>query len=118
VLGFEGTDLEVESDERLEQTMVEEEVYVILFSAQSEPVLTADEAEAVTEFKEELLQSLNQPVLEFALLPGAADAEEFEVVVAFHHLVRLLRECSGKARGKLCVFFSFTARSYAPALIW
>ena len=60
------------------------------FWPEGQPVLAADEAEAVAEFEEERLQAGDQPVFEFALLHLPADAEEFEVVGALEHLVGLL----------------------------
>ena len=56
-LWLEGTDLEIEGDERLEESVIEEEVDEILLFPQGDAVLPADEAKAVAEFKEEGLQA-------------------------------------------------------------
>ena len=52
----------------------------IPFSAQGKPILAADEAKAVAEFEKELLQALNNPILQLAVLHRPADAEEFKII--------------------------------------
>src|SRR6266446_5880281 len=89
---LERADLEIECDQRPEETVVKEQVNEILLPAQREPVLPPDERKAVTEFEDEVTQPFDKPVLEFALLHRLADAEELKVVRAFEHLVRLLGE--------------------------
>jgi len=92
MLRLEGTDLEIEGDEGFKETVVEQQVYKVFLPAKDKTVLPPDEAEAVAEFEDEALKMGDEPVFELALLDGAADAKEFQIVPAFHHLVRLFRE--------------------------
>ena len=104
ILRLERADLQIEGHQRLEEAVVEEQINEILLLPQREPVLAADEAEAVAEFEDEGLQPGDEPVFEFALLHGAADAEEFEVVGAFEHLVRLLGKMLRQGEGEIVGF--------------
>ena len=52
-------------------------------------MLAADETEAVTQFEKELLKAGGQTVFEFSLFDSAVKPEEFQVVRALEHLVRL-----------------------------
>ena len=72
--------------------MVEEEIDEILLLPEGDPVLAADEAEAVAEFEQEGLQAGDEAVFEFAFPHGAAQAEELQVVGTLEHLVGLLGE--------------------------
>ena len=65
---LERADFQVEGDERLEEAVVEEQVDEILLLPEREPVLAADETEAVAEFEQEGLQAGDEPVFEFAFL--------------------------------------------------
>jgi len=91
-LRLEGADFEVEGDEGLEEAVVEEEVDEILLFPEGDPMLAADEAEAVAEFEQEGLQARDEAVFEFAFPHGAAQAEEFQIVGTLEHLVGLLGE--------------------------
>ena len=91
-LRFEGADFEVEGDEGLEEAVVEEEVDEILLFPEGDPVLAADEAEAVAEFEQEGLQARDEAGFEFAFPHGAAQAEKFQIVGTLEHLVGLLGE--------------------------
>ena len=71
------------------------------FWPKRQPVLAADEAEAVAEFEQERLQTGDQPVFEFAFLDRPADAEELEVVGTLEHLVRLLGQMLRQGEGEV-----------------
>jgi hypothetical protein len=97
--------VKIERHQRPEEAVIEKQINEILLLAEREPVLAADEAETVAEFEEEHLEAGDQPVFEFALLDRAFEAEEFEVVGTFEHLVRLpgqmLRQGEGEVVGFL-----------------
>lgn len=60
--------------------MIEKQIDEIFLLSERQPVLTADETEAVAKFEQERLQVGDQAVFQFAFLDRAADAEEFQVV--------------------------------------
>ena len=116
VLRLEGAELEIEGDKGLEHAVIKEKVHEIFLSPEDQSVLPADEAEAVTQFQDELLQSFDEPVLQLALLHGAADAEKFKVIAALHHLVRLLRKMLRQRERRNCGSFSPLRRARKPRL--
>lgn len=70
--------------------MIEEQIDKVFLRAQHQPVLPAHETKAVAQLQDEVLQSFHEPVLQFALLHGAPESEEFQVVAALHRLLGLL----------------------------
>ena len=81
------------------------------FLPEGEAVLAADEAEAVAEFEQEGLQAGDEAVFEFAFLHGPAEAEEFEVVGAFEHLVGLFGQMLGQGEREVVRLLFRDARS-------
>lgn len=56
--------------------MVEEQVDEVLFVAQGQAVLAAEEGEAEDQLEKEILQALDQPVFELPFLDSLSKAEE------------------------------------------
>src|SRR5713226_3057526 len=55
-------------------------------------MLASDKTESVAQFKDEIPQPLDQPVLQLPLLHLSPDTQKFQVVRALECLLRLLRE--------------------------
>lgn len=72
--------------------MVEEQIDEVVLLPQQQPMLAADEAEAVAQLQDEILELVDQVILQLALPDGLADAEEFEVVGALQRFLSLLRQ--------------------------
>jgi len=105
MFGFKWTDLQLEGHQGLEEAVIEKEVDEILLLPQRQPVLAADEAEAVAEFEDEVTQPFDEPFFQCAFLNRPADAEEFQVVRAFEHLIGLFDQVFGQGEIEIVGLF-------------
>jgi len=78
--------------------VVEEKVDEIFLRSERDAVLPPDEAKPVAKFEEKGLQARDQTVFDLAFLHFLSDAQEFQVVAALQHFIRLLREIFGQSQ--------------------
>ena len=67
--------------------MVEQEVDVVVFVANIEPILPSDEGKTLTEFDEKLFQVANKAGFEFSFVKGFFQSQEVENVGVFERLL-------------------------------
>jgi len=84
--------------------VVKQQIDEVLLIPKDEPVLPADEAEAIAQFEDEALEFVDKPVLQLPLTNRLADSEKFEVVAALDRLVGLLGEVIGQRQREIVGF--------------
>src|SRR5690606_13543863 len=104
MLGFEGSDLEIKSDQSLQKAVIEKQVYEIFLGTQRQSVLAADKAETIAELENKLLQSAYEPVFKFPFLNGAGNTQELQAVTAFHHFAGLFGNVFRQREGEIVRF--------------
>jgi len=67
--------------------------------------LAAIEAKAVAKFEDKVTQPLDEPVFQCTFRHGPADAEEFQVVRAFEHLIGLFGQVFGQGEIEIVDLF-------------
>ena len=98
VFGLERPRLQVDDHERTQTKVVEQEVDVVVFVSDIQPILPTNESEALTEFDEELFQMVNETGFKFAFVKGFFQRQEVEDVGVFE---RLLRQVGLRSREEL-----------------
>ena len=78
--------------------MIEEQVDEVFVAPERDAVLAADETEAVAQLQNEVAQSVDRSIFEFALLHLLPDAQELQVVAALQRFFGLLCQVLGQRR--------------------
>lgn len=87
VLRLERAGLQIDDNEAPEFEVIEEEVDLVVLAGDLQPVLTANEGEARSQFEEELLDVLNESGFYVSLISILGQCEEIEVVGIFQELL-------------------------------
>ena len=88
IFRLERADLQFDDHERPQTQMVEQQIDVVVFVSDIQPILPPNEGEPLPKFDEELLKVTNQAGFEFSFVKGFFQSQEIEDVWVFQRLLR------------------------------